>query len=177
MLKERELAEAADMLDSRREVSVLERVAPVLGGTVTEVLERLLSERLRAIRLFQRTSVCAQPVPALMLGTGESMLERRVLLRGATTSTPVLYAESLIAVDRLDPRVRQGLLATDQPIGRLIGEYRVEVFREMLSCERVRSAHAAMLLGLPPDQLLLARSYRMLNRGRPIMVIAEWFPC
>jgi chorismate-pyruvate lyase len=105
------------------------------------------------------------------------MLERRVLLRGATTSTPVLYAESMIAVDRLDPGVRQGLLATDQPIGRLIREYRVEVFREMLSCEHVRSPHAAMLLGLPPDRLLLARAYRMSNRGKPIMLIAEWFPC
>ena len=59
------------------------------------------------------------------------------LLRGARTSAPVLYAESLIALDRLDARIRHGLLTTEQPIGRLIRDNRLETFRELLSCEEL----------------------------------------
>ena len=103
MLKELEFLEAAGPPGTRPDVCALERVLPVIGGTVTEVLEQHLGEPLCATEL---------------------VLERRVLLRGATTSAPVLYAESLIALDRLDPRVRDGLLTTAQPIGRLIREHR-----------------------------------------------------
>jgi chorismate-pyruvate lyase len=171
------LMEATARPGTRPDLSTLERVLPVIGGTVTEVLEQHLGEPLRAIRLDQRIGACTQPLPALALAVGESVLERRVLLRGATTSAPVLYAESLIALDRLDPRVRHGLLATDQPIGRLIRDNRVEIFRELLSCERVRAPRVAPSFGLPPETPLLVRTYRMANRGSPIMLITEWFPC
>jgi chorismate-pyruvate lyase len=177
MLKELEPMDAPAVPGTRLDIATLERVLPVLGGTVTEVLEQYLGEPLRTTRLAQRTSVCTQPLPVLALAVGESVLQRRVLLRGATTAAAVLYAESLIAIDRLDPRMRHGLLATDQPIGRLIRDNRLEIFRELLACERVHAQQAAALFGMPPATPLLARSYRMSNRGRPIMAITEWFPC
>jgi chorismate-pyruvate lyase len=177
MLKQLEFVESGAGRGTRPEVSALERVLPVIGGTVTEVLERHLGEPLRATQLDQRTTVCAQPLPALALAVGELVLERRVLLRGATTSAPVLYAESLIALDRLDPRVRQGLLTTDKPIGRLIRENRLEIFRELLGSERAGNPHAAALFGLPLQTPLLSRIYRMSNGGQPVMQITEWFAC
>jgi chorismate-pyruvate lyase len=177
MLNDLQLMEPNALPGTRPDLSGLGRVLPVIGGTVTEVLEQHLGEPLCATRLAQRTTVCAQPLPGLALAVGESVLERRVLLRGASSSAPVLYAKSLIALDRLDPWVRQGLLATDQPIGRLLRDNRVEIFRELLSCEHARARQAAVLFGVPQETSLLRRTYRMLNRGKPIMLITEWFPC
>ena len=177
MFKDPMLMEATALTARRPSVSALERIVPVLGGTVTEILERHLGEPLRAIRLDQRTAVCSLPVPDLALGVGESVLERRVMLRGATTSAPVLYAESLVAVDRLDPRFKDGLLGSDKPIGRLIQQYRVEIFRDLLSHHRARNEQVAALFDVPPETPLLTRTYRMSNRGAPIMLITEWFAC
>jgi chorismate-pyruvate lyase len=154
----------------------LELLLPVIGGTVTEILEHHLGESLRATRIDQRTHACEQPLPILALDTGALVLERRVMLRGTTTSTPALYAESSIALDRLDPAVRHGRLTTELPIGRLIRDNRVEIFREVLSCERVCARQIAALFGMPPETHLLSRTYRMSNRGKPIMLVSEWFP-
>jgi chorismate-pyruvate lyase len=177
MLKELEFLEPAAPPGTRSDVSALERVLPVIGGTVTEVLEQHLGEPLCASQLDQQITVCAEPLPVLALADGELVLERRVLLRGATTSAPVLYAESLIALDRLDPRFRDDLLTTEQPIGRLIREYRVEIFRELLHCERACNGQAAALFGLPRATPVLSRTYRMSTGGQPVMRITEWFPC
>ena len=162
---------------SDRAISALERVLPAIGGTVTEVLELYVGEPLRATRLYQQTSLCTEPVPVLALGAGERVLERRVLLRGAATSVPVLYAESLIALDRLAAPIRQGLLTTDQPIGRLIRDNRLEAFREHLSCARIQAPRAAAYFGTQAQVPHLVRTYRMSSAGRPIMLITEWFPC
>jgi chorismate-pyruvate lyase len=113
----------------------------------------------------------------LDLDVGASILERRVLLRGARTSTIVLYADSLIALDRLDARIRHGLLTAEQPIGRLIRDHRVETFRELLSYERTCNGQVAALFGLQPETPLLTRTYRMSNGGKPVMRITERFPC
>jgi hypothetical protein len=88
MFKELMLMEATAR---RPNTSALERVLPVLGGTVTEILERHLGEPLRAIRLDQRTAVCSRPVTDLAIGVGESILERRLMLRGRNhvRSSPV----------------------------------------------------------------------------------------
>jgi chorismate-pyruvate lyase len=177
MLKEVEFSQTAPASGTRPDVSALARVLPVIGGTVTEVLEHHLGEPLRATAIDQRTRMCEQPLPILGLDRGALILERRVMLRGATTSMPVLYAESLIAVDRLDQPVRHQLLATDQPIGRVIRDNRVEIFREAPSCKRVWARHIAASFGMPPASRLLSRTYRMWNRGNPIMLVSEWFPC
>lgn len=177
MFKEPMLMEAIALTARRPNTSALERVLPVLGGTVTEILERHLGEPLRAIRLDQRTAVCSRPVTDLAIGVGESILERRVMLRGATTSAPVLYAESLIALDRLHPRFRDGLLGSDKPIGRLIQQYRVEIFRDLLSHHRACNEQVAALFGVPPETPLLTRTYRMSSLGAPVMLITEWFAC
>ena len=159
------------------DLSALERVLPVLGGTVTEVLERHLGERLRTVILEQRSNLSSEPIPLLDLQVDSPVLERHVLLRGETTSTPVLYAESRIALEHLDEYVKEGLLATDQPIGRLIREHRMETFRELLASERASFPHLARVFGLAPRTPLLARTYRMSSGGRPVMLIAEWFAC
>jgi chorismate-pyruvate lyase len=177
MFKEPMLMETIALTARRPNTSALERVLPALGGTVTEILERHLGEPLRAIRLEQRTTVCSRPVHDLALGVGESVLERRVILRAATSSAAVLYAESLVALDRLDPRFKEGLLGSDKPIGRLIQQYRVEIFRELLSHHRACNEQVAALFGVPPETPLLTRTYRMSSRGAPIMLITEWFAC
>jgi chorismate-pyruvate lyase len=177
MLKQLEPPQAAASYGARPDLAPLRTLLPVIGGTVTEVLEQHLGEPLRATLRTQRTRICAEPLPLLALNIGESVLERRVLLRGSRTSVPVLYATSAIAVHRLDPALRHGLLATNQPIGRLIRDNRVEIFRELLSFERVRVPHVAALFGIEGESPLLTRTYRMWNGGKPIMLITEWFPC
>ena len=105
------------------------------------------------------------------------MLERRVLLHGAKTKRPVLYAESIIALDRLPANIKDGLLTTDQPIGVLLRTNRVETFRELIASERRVAPSVASLLGLGAEVSLLVRTYRMCSGNKGIMLITEWFPC
>jgi chorismate-pyruvate lyase len=164
-------------LARHRDVSALNAVLPVIGGTVTEVVEHVLGEPLHAVRLSQRTRTCTRPLEDLDLHVGQSLLERRVVLHGTFTSRPVFCAESLIALDRLEPTIRDGLLTTDQPIGRLIRSHRLETFRELLTYERLRVPEVARELQLPAYAWLLARTYRVSAAGAPLMLITEWFPC
>jgi chorismate-pyruvate lyase len=164
-------------LDQPRDLTALQTVLPVIGGTVTEILEHFLGEPLRAVRLSQRSYACSEPQPVIGLDAGDLVLERRVVLCGAFTSRPVFCANSSIALDRLDSTIRNGLLTTDQPIGQLIRANRVALFRELLSCQRTRVPEIAELLRAPTDVPLLTRTYRMSARRAPLMVITEWFAC
>ncbi len=103
------------------------------------------------------------------------MLDRRILLRGRMSHINHIYAESLIAPDRLDPKIREGLLYSQKAIGLLILENRLETFREIVACGREAAGELAPHLGVGEDDYLISRVYQVFAGGHPIMVITEKF--
>jgi chorismate-pyruvate lyase len=156
--------------------SPLQRILLVTDGTVTEILEAFTGESMRLIKLHETVDNLEEALPGLGLGQGERVLRRQILLQGKMTLTNYTYADSYIAVDRLDEALRRALLESHKPIGFLIQEQRMETFREILGCGRELAGSIAPHFDLEPTHGMIWRTYRVFFRGEPIMQITEKFP-
>lgn len=159
------------------ELAVLDPVHRLLltsDGTVTFILEAFTGEPVQAEKLQQ---TMAQQSACQLEVDDELLLSRQVILRGTVSGRALLHGDSLIALQRLDPAVQDGLLSTSTPIGRLLAASRIETFREIVS---VGSHAAGPVYGahfdVDPTATILTRTYRIIARERPIMVITERFP-
>ena len=102
------------------------------------------------------------------------MLVRRVLLYGSRSRSPLLHACSRIALGRLSSDTRRALLTTDEPIGLVLRDRRIETLRAPLLVGILPPTDdAAALLG---DELMCRRTYAIESGGEPLMVVDEQFP-
>jgi len=154
----------------------LQRALLTADGNVGRILEGYAGEPIEAVKLEQFSAPYGEQIHALELEADDERLSRRVILRGSRTGRSLLYAESVIAVARLHPMVRSGLLSTSEPIGRLLCAARAETFREVLSLSRMPAwAHGAHF-GIEEADEVFARTYRIISGGHPAMLITEKFP-
>jgi chorismate-pyruvate lyase len=157
-------------------LSVFQRIILTTDGTLTEILEAFLFEKIRIIKLSEENTVAAQDLPALELTAGHDLIQRRVLLQGKISHINWIYAESVIVPDRLDDRYRDRLLHSQESIGRLWLEHRVETYKEIIDSARHPAGNLASHLAVSPDEFLFSRTYRVFSGGHPIMTITEKFP-
>ena len=144
-------------------------------GTVTDMLQVICREPIKAKKLAQEVQPAVRRFDLLDLEAGELLMSRRVLLQGDRTGTSYVYADSCIAITRLDIRLQQGLLKSDAPIGRLWRENRVEIFKEITGLKNQAAGYRAGYFGTSADTSLLVRSCRIFAGGRPVMLINEHF--
>ena len=155
---------------------LLQRILLTTDGNVGRILENYAGEAIRAVKLDQSSSPGGEACHPLELAADEERLTRRVVLRGSTTGRTLLHAETLVAVARLHPLVRTGLLSTSEPIGRLLTTARLETFRDILSSGVTRAGAVAEHFDIGEDEDVFVRTYRIIAGGRPIMLITEKFP-
>ena len=153
-----------------------QRILLTTDGMVTEMLEANYWERMVVERLFQEDYALEKEVDDLECKPGEFVLDRRILLRGRMSHRARIYAESVIARDRLPDYIRDGLVNSPKPIGLLILENRLETFREILGCVREPAGDIAHHFDIDPTDHLISRRYRVIAHGQPIMLITEKFP-
>jgi chorismate-pyruvate lyase len=115
-------------------------------------------------------------VEDLDLPTGAPLLRREILLYGETSGRAYVYAESILALDRLPPRFREELMHSDTPMGRLWSEHKMETWKELLTVARHPVQKLTPHLGVAAGADCLVRRYRLISGGRPLMVIEENFP-
>ena len=152
-----------------------QRVLLTTDGTVTKILEAAADEPMEVVKLVHALDTSNADDLDLLVG-GERVLRRRVLLRGRLSGGTYLYAEAVVAVDRVDPAILDALVATDKAIGVLLAERRTETFREVLRIDREPAGPAAAHFGVDPTAELVFRTYRIVVRGRPVVLITEKFP-
>ena len=126
-------------------------------------------------KLYQEIQPAARRFDQLDLEAGELLMSRRVLLQGDRTGTSYVYADSCIAITRLEIRFQQGLMKSDAPIGRLWRDNRVEIFKEITGIKKQAAGYLAGYFGTSADASLLVRSCRIRAGGRPAMLINEYF--
>lgn len=156
--------------------ALFQRILLTTDGNVGRLLENYSGEAIEAVKLEQFSTPGGEEEHALELGTADERLARRVVLCGARTGRPLLYAECLIALHRLHPVVRSGLLSTSEPIGRLLTMTRAETFREILASGRMPAWKVAVHFGIAETDEVFTRTYRIVSGGHPIMLITEKFP-
>jgi len=157
-------------------LSSFQRILLTTDGTVTEILEAHLWEAIQIVKLYQEGIKTDASVPYLDIGPHAPVLIRKVILRGKSTDRNYIYAESLVALDRLDERIRHGLTETQKPVGQLMLEARLETFREILSCCYEPAEAIGEHFGIAHDAKLISRTYRVFANRQPFMLITEKFP-
>lgn len=177
-----ELADSEGLHDASSEIlhdpsiDVLQRVLLVTDGFVVRLLEVCYGERICAADRVQVTEALPLDEAELEPSGDETVLRRTVLLRGERSGLNYVAAESALVLERLDPVMREGLLTTDEPIGRLLAARRVETFRDFRGAGHKEAGTMGSYLNVDAAEMLLFRTYRMISGGRPIAVITEYFP-
>ncbi len=157
-------------------LGVFQRVLLTTDGTIVRLLEGCFGEPVRTAELVQFRTPASATDGALEPAGHETILRRKVLLQGSRTGRNYVYADSFTVLDRVGSSLREALLSTSEPIGRLLVSNRVETFREILRVGRRRAGALGGWFGLEFSDELLFRNYRLISGGRPIMLIAESFP-
>jgi chorismate-pyruvate lyase len=145
-------------------------------GTVTHILEAYAGEPIEVVKLLQEFDTCAEGDAALDLSGEEKVLRRRVILRSSRSRQNLLYAEAVVVPERVEPGFLDGLVGTDEPIGALLARTRLETFREILRVFREPAGVNGAVFGIDPTAELIARTYRIVSGGQPILLITEKFP-
>lgn len=165
--------------EDRLELSALAPVQRILlstDGTLTKILEAYLSEEIQMVKLSERSSLTVQDMPLLELKRGSEVIERKILLQGKVSAQNVLYAESLLVLERLDERFRDELLESEVPLGKLMLAHRMETFRELITSGRELPNGLCAFFKISHKDTLLSRTYRLFHHGKPVMIITEKFP-
>jgi len=145
-------------------------------GTVTHILEAYAGETMEVVKLLQVSDVSKDGDADLLLDAGEKVLRRRVVLRGRLSRTNFLYAEAVVVLGRVQPSFLDRLAGTDKPIGVLLAEDRTETFREILHVGREPAGSCGAHFGVDTTDELLSRTYRIVVRQQPVILITERFP-
>lgn len=154
----------------------LQKILMTTDGTVTHILEAWSGERIRVEKLEHTEVMATIDDPVLGMSGPEMVIRRIILLQGAVSGQNYLYADSVMLPDRFDAGLAERLRSTDEPVGRLMVEARLETFREVLHCGQEPAGACAVHFCVDPASPLLVRTYLVILHSRPVMRITEKFP-
>ncbi len=157
-------------------LSPLMRTLLVVDGTVTKILEAYFMEPVTVQRLAQSIETLDQSDVWLEAAAGEKAVARSVALIGKASGRLYTFAESRIMLERLDPRMQQGLEDELLGLGRILLDSKVEVRRECMWYGREQLSALPTPLADSLGKAFVCRTYRVISGGRPLMQITERFP-
>jgi chorismate-pyruvate lyase len=157
-------------------LSVFQRIILTTDGTLTEILEAYLSEKITLVKLSETIEPITQDISLLDISCGQEVIERKILLQGKISRNNWVYAESILIPDRLDENLKNELLLSQESMGRLWLEHRLETFKEIVDSAREPAEDLADYFKIERSDKLLSRTYRVFSGRRPIILITEKFP-
>ncbi|MDJ0519077.1 MAG: chorismate pyruvate-lyase family protein [Trichodesmium sp. MO_231.B1] len=110
-------------------LSRFQRVLLTTDGTVTEMIEAYLFEQIQLLKMSENLISTDRDIWQLQLSKGEKVIERKIFLKGKISSRNYIYAESILALERLEENFRKELLETQTPIGKVWRQQRIETFK------------------------------------------------
>lgn len=155
------------------ELNFFEKILLATDGTVTDLITLYADEPIRVQKLEQVACEQAAP-PELACAKPTQLLVRKILLSGATRN--YLYAESHFVLERLPEFVRQQMLESDRPIGRLWKEARLETFREVVTQSVAPCAAVARHFEVAAIEPFVSRTYLVHHSAKPLGMITEKWP-
>ncbi|HEY9771468.1 MAG TPA: chorismate pyruvate-lyase family protein [Coleofasciculaceae cyanobacterium] len=158
------------------ELSTLQRIVLTTDGTLTEILEAYLFEKIRIVKLSEGIVSITQNIAPLAVKQGSEVIERKVLLQGKISRKNFIYAESILVIERLDEKFKNELLHSKTPLGRLWLEHKLETFKEIIDTAEETAEQLLAYFPLKPEDKIFSRTYRVFSQGQPIMTITEKFP-
>jgi len=155
------------------DLGLLQKILLSTDGTVTDLVALYAGEEIHVHKVRQEIVVC-QPSALLGCESPVQVLYRQILLRGRQRT--FLHADSQFIFGRFSPDMQQQLLHTDQPIGLLWKQERLETYREIIEKAVIRCPHLAHYFELPEDAWFVSRTYLIHHGGQPLGAITEQWP-
>lgn len=153
-------------------LSSAQKILLTTDGSVTAILDVLKGH-------VDITTLVQEFVPAdeemattLNIDVGDTVNYRVVIIGG---KQPLIYAVSLVPVDRLTSGCREDLIGADIPIGRILKKHNIESRREIKSIF-VEEADEKLREIFKTDSPFLCRTYHIINRGKILICLKEMFP-
>ncbi|MGK0270320.1 MAG: chorismate-pyruvate lyase [Cocleimonas sp.] len=152
------------------------RTLLVTDGTVTKSLEAWFWESVKIHPVSNNLEILQAPVSGLEVATGDKVLEREVMLKGADSNDIFACARSTVSLNHLPSEIGIALEKGEIGIGELLREKGVETYRDIFNIDYIKN--------LPKDDELvsilvsdvLSRSYRIRVNGYPAIIVTEFFP-
>ena len=161
-------------------LSRFQRILMITDGTVNELLEQYLEEKIKVRKLFEKIEHSFNDLTTshkdYLTNSSLPVLSRSITLEGQSTKKDWIYAESSILLDNLDVNFRSDLLASREPIGRLWEKYQYETYKTILDFEKKPAGELGEHFGVSSSSTLISRTYEVCSKNKPIMVITEIFP-
>ncbi len=157
-------------------LSTFQRILLTTDGTLTEILEAYLLEKIQVVKLSEGLVSITRDLPQLELKRGSEVIERKILLQGKISRKNFIYAESILIPDRLDDNFKNELLKSKTPLGRLWLEHKIETFKEIVDSSKELAANLSAYFPINNEDSMLSRSYRVFSKRQAIMMITEKFP-
>ena len=144
------------------ELPLSARLLLVTDGTVTELLEALVREKI-GIGFKKQAIAGIQTHPEIQEQHNISeCLERAITLQGTRTGIHWLYAESVVYHQMLPAAARVELESDRIPIGTILRRHTSDNHRKITDCGYACNDKAASQLGSGPGDEFLYRSYQVL---------------
>jgi len=158
------------------ELSTFQRILLTTDGTVTHILEAYLFEQIQVVKLSEELVSLTQDLKSMELKKGTEVIYRKILLRGRISRKNFIYAESILAPERLGEDFREELLKTKTPIGKIWFDRKIETFKEIVDSGKEVADELGSYFDIEPKEKLLFRTYCVLSNQKPTMMITEKFP-
>jgi chorismate-pyruvate lyase len=157
-------------------LSIFQKILLTNNGTITDLVETYTGETIKVKKLTEEVTKLDWEIPSMQLEAGSPVIDRKILLQGGISGRNYIYAESIIALERLDKRMRCELLKTKKPIGKIWLENKVEIFKENFETGQEPAQELADYFDIDPQDNLLFRTYGVLSNRKYTMMITEKFP-
>ena len=164
---------------SDEEIRTLNRDLRILiatNGTLTRILTVVADDEIVVQIIKQQIHHVAPKIPKLGQLPSGRVLQRNILLKGRRSGKPFVAAESFIAIDLLPPAIVTSLTTTDRPIGEVMAASCLDTFKE---APKVWIGELPGWLALDGYQnsrtRTVARRYRIITGGQPVIIITEYF--
>jgi beta-ribofuranosylaminobenzene 5'-phosphate synthase len=146
-------------------------------GSVTTLLEVLTGKPIVVTTLLQQVvKADTERAVELDIAEGDNINYRVVVLKNEDDDRPLIYAESYTPIGRLQKDFRHDLMKADIPIGRIMGQRKIESRREIRSFEETLNEEFSDLFGVPHNIPMLSRTYDIISHGMVLIRITETFP-
>ena len=152
------------------------RVLLVTDGTVTKNMEAYFLEKIDVEIIAHTQTASEQDYPEVGVARGDSIVLRRVLLRGRVSRSVYAFAESILGCDKVAEDILNELMTHRLGIGELLRQRKLETLRELINVRRAQAGEWASHLAVRPDETVLVRHYTIGYSGRPMIRIQEIFP-
>ena len=153
-------------------LSSAEKILLATDGSVTTILD-VLKGHVHIRTLVQEFQKADEEAASLLdIEVGDTINYRVVVIEG---QTPLIYAISMIPLERLNNDFKEDLIRADIPIGRILRKHNIESRREIKSVS-VEEPSSEMVEIFKNNAPMLKRTYNIIHKDQVLVWLMETFP-